>query len=315
MLVLVFGLVLVSGCSGSTPPPEVSTDATAAAGPSASGPTDVAEAAPTALDAAAQAALLDIKDRQKCNRVTGCAPLTTLLSRGPAVLDAVAATLAAAPHADGYWAVALTDALGELGAAFQAKTGIEVAPTFGASKLLATQINQGAPFDLFMSADVKQIDAVIAEGGCDAGSKALYGRGHLVIWTRDGGVKGAESLAELADARFRRIAIANPDTAPYGAAARAALEKAGLWSELEARIVKGENLRQALQMAESGNADVAIVSRSLAIGSKGVWHPIDDALHAPIEQALVVCHGGKALADFILGPEGQAILARWGLDR
>ncbi|MFO0749010.1 MAG: molybdate ABC transporter substrate-binding protein [Myxococcota bacterium] len=83
----------------------------------------------------------------------------------------------------------LTYALGELGAAFQAKTGIEVAPTFGASKLLATQINQGAPFDLFMSADVKQIDAVIAEGGCDAGSKALYGRGHLVIWTRDGGVK------------------------------------------------------------------------------------------------------------------------------
>jgi molybdate transport system substrate-binding protein len=216
----------------------------------------------------------------------------------------------------------LTQALPELAAAFQAQTGVEVAPSFGASKLLALQILEGAPFDLFLSADTALVDDVVARGRCDAATRATYGRGHLVMWVRDGAAP--RDLASLVGADVRHIAIANPETAPYGAAARQALERAGVWERVADRVVNGENVRQALQFVESGNADVALVARALVIGQRGAWTPVPAALHAPLVQSLVVCgargaDGGlgrasaRAFAQFVTGPEGQAILARWGL--
>jgi molybdate transport system substrate-binding protein len=119
-----------------------------------------------------------------------------------------------------------------------------------------------------------------------------------------------------------RVAIANPEHAPYGAAAFDALKRAGLWEEVKDKLVFGENVRQALQFAATGDADAAIVARSLEGTTPGVFTRVDPALHAPIEQAIVVCRGtapdaradadARAFARFVASDEGRAILARHG---
>ncbi|HEX3851861.1 MAG TPA: molybdate ABC transporter substrate-binding protein, partial [Polyangiaceae bacterium] len=143
-------------------------------------------------------------------------------------------------------------------------------------------------------------------------------RGKIVLWVK--GSDGAQlSLAALNDARFKHIAIANPEHAPYGMAAREALTHAGVWSQVSERMVYGENVQQTLELAQSGNADVAIVGLSLALGtSGGSWSLIDEASYTPIDQSLVVCrHGTNAaaaqkLADFLKAPAGRAILRKYG---
>jgi molybdate transport system substrate-binding protein len=123
----------------------------------------------------------------------------------------------------------------------------------------------------------------------------------------------------LADARFKHIAIANPEHAPYGKAARDALTRAGVWANVSDRMVYGENVQQTFELARSGNADVAIVGLSLAIGApQGSWALVDEALYAPIEQALVVCShgtnaaGARRLKAFIEAPAGRAIFRKFG---
>jgi molybdate transport system substrate-binding protein len=214
----------------------------------------------------------------------------------------------------------LAHAFAELGPAFsaQSSTPIELKLSFGATGLLARQIKQGAPFDLFLAANISYVEQVVKAGACDAASVASYARGRLVIWVKGAG--GAElTLAALSDARFKRIAIANPEHAPYGKAAREALTDAGVWSGVSQRMVYGENVQQAFELAQSGNADVAIVGLSLAIGAaQGSWAMVDEASHAPIEQALVVCKhgtnaaGARRLKAFIEGPAGRAILRKSG---
>jgi molybdate transport system substrate-binding protein len=140
----------------------------------------------------------------------------------------------------------------------------------------------------------------------------------LVIWVK--GTGGAElTPTSLAHARFKHIAIANPDHAPYGKAARDALTRAGVWSNVSERMVYGENVQQAFELAHSGNADAAIVGLSLALVAKeGSWAMVDEALYAPIEQALVVCNhgsnaaGARRLKAFLEAPAGRAILRKYG---
>lgn len=211
----------------------------------------------------------------------------------------------------------LSAAFAELGKAFEKQTGNKLLFTFGATGLLARQLRERAPFDVFAAASASFVDDVVAAGACDARTRAKYGRGHLALWTRD---EQAElSLAALRDARFKRIAIANPEHAPYGKAAREALVSAGLWSELEPRVVYAENVRQALQFAESGNAEAALVALSLVLTLReGRFVQVDTALHRPIEQELVVCrHGkneraGRSFAEFVSSPAGRAIMRRYG---
>ncbi len=212
----------------------------------------------------------------------------------------------------------LTRAFEELGRAFAARTGQRVAFTFGASGMLARQVREGAPFDLFASASSAFVDDVLATGACDRSTRALYAHGHLVVWSKRG-VAPAAALADLADARFRRIAIANPEHAPYGRAAREALQNRRLWAALEPRIVYGENNRQAHQFAQSGNAEAALVALSLVIGtSDGAYTQVDQALHAPIDQTLVAClrgknaAGGRAFASFVAGADGRGLMRRYG---
>ena len=136
----------------------------------------------------------------------------------------------------------------------------------------------------------------------------------------DEGRGGTElTPSALSDARFKHIAIANPEHAPYGKAAREALTRAGVWDRIARRVVYGENVQQTFELAQSGNADVAIVGLSLAIGSdKGTWAMVDESLYAAIDQALVVCKhgtnaaGARRLKAFIEAPAGRAILRKFG---
>jgi molybdate transport system substrate-binding protein len=212
----------------------------------------------------------------------------------------------------------LTLAFEELGKVFEKDTGQKVTFSFAASGALAKQLGQGAPFDLFAAANPSFADAVVEAGACDGASKARYALGYLVAWSKQGGARLA-SLSDLARPEIQRIAIANPEHAPYGKAAREALLRAGVWSAVEAKIVHGENVRQALQFAQTGNADVAIVALSLvAQDHSGHALAIDPRLHAPIEQTLVVCRrgkneaGGRAFARLVASPEGQRLLKRYG---
>ncbi|MFD2364963.1 molybdate ABC transporter substrate-binding protein [Pseudoduganella sp. GCM10020061] len=132
----------------------------------------------------------------------------------------------------------------------------------GASGSLFAQVKNGAPFDVFMSADMEYPARLAREGAADGKSLMQYASGQLVYWTSAPGVLPARGLATLLDPRVRRIAIANPDVAPYGKAAREVLIAAGLWEELQPRLVLGENVAQAAQFAHSGNAQAALLSLS-----------------------------------------------------
>jgi molybdate transport system substrate-binding protein len=214
-------------------------------------------------------------------------------------------------------ASSVTSAFEEIGRAFQARTGTPVRFVFGASGSLAQQLDAGAPFDVLAAADEASVARVVESGACDRSTAGEYARGRLVVWTREG-VAPPQTLAELADPRFARVALANPEHAPYGSAAREALRRAGLWSTVEPRVVYAENIRQALQFAETGNVDVAFVAQSLVIDEARPHLLVDESMHAPIVQSLVVCRrgarreDGRAFAEFVRSAEGVAILRRFG---
>lgn len=231
---------------------------------------------------------------------------------------------APAPHHHATLQVAaasdLTVAFEELGQLFEARTGQRVTFSFGASGALAKQLSQGAPFDLFAAANAAYVDSAVQSGACDGATKALYARGHIVLWSKSGAP--LRELDELANPQIRHIAIANPDHAPYGKAAKEALIAAGVWSRVESKVVQAENVRQALQFAQTGNADVALVALSLvARDGSGSRLAIDPSLHRPIEQTLVVCKhgrnvdGGREFAKLVESSEGQAVLERHGFGR
>jgi molybdate transport system substrate-binding protein len=213
----------------------------------------------------------------------------------------------------------LAFAFPELATAFERETGTHVTFTFGSTGQLAKQIGEGAPYDVFAAANVSYVDEVVRADACDATTEAPYARGRIALWSKRGLVAPPASLADLTAPRFAKIAIANPAHAPYGKAAREALQRAGVWDALEPRIVYGENVQQALQFAASGNAEVAIVALSIALANQdGVYEPIDASAHAPIDQAMVVCKRGKdraralAFTRYVNAPAGRAIMQRHG---
>jgi molybdate transport system substrate-binding protein len=212
----------------------------------------------------------------------------------------------------------LAKAFTEVAREFKARTGIAVNLELGSSGLLAKQIEQGAPFSLFAAANRSFVDQVIEAGKCDAATAHSYARGQIVVYT-PAGVDKPGRLGDLAAPRFHKIAIANPEHAPYGRAARQALEKAGVWPAIQDRIVLGENIQATMLYARDHNADAAIVALSLAIQSEdGAFLPIDPDLYAPLDQAMVVCGTGdgaaaaRQFADFISSREGREVMTRYG---
>lgn len=197
---------------------------------------------------------------------------------------------------------------------FHRAAGANVRFTFASSGQLSQQIDNGAPYDVFLSANEKFATDGARAGYLDAASVRTYALGRIALWSRAGNIR---TLDQLKDASVLHIAIANPEFAPYGVAARQALEKSGLWSTLQSKILYGENIRQTLQYAETGNADAAIVAWSLVYDRGGILLPAD--LHQPIRQAAAVVRSSKQpvlagrFLDFLASPAGHAILQSHGL--
>lgn len=208
----------------------------------------------------------------------------------------------------------LRPAFTEIAEAFERETGTKVTLSFGSSGQLAQQLVNGAPFDLFASASVDYVDEVLDAGRGDRATKATYAFGRIVVWSRDRRL----TLDDLAGRDVPRVAIANPDHAPYGKAAEQALERSGNLGAVRPKLVLGENIADTQRLARSGEADAAIVALSLAIASKGEWTRIPERLHQPLEQALVVTGTGargeaaRAFAAYVNGEEGRRVMRRYG---
>jgi len=214
-------------------------------------------------------------------------------------------------------------AMEELAKEFESQTGTRVEVTSGSSGNFFAQIQSGAPFDLFFSADVEYPRKLEAAGLVGPGTLFEYAQGQIVIWTPadeplDVSRRGWNALL---DPRVQRIAIANPALAPYGRAAVAALQKAGIYEQVKTKLVYGENISQAAQFAQSGNAQAGIIALSLALApgmKNGKAWEIPAGMYPPIEQAAVVLKNGKnkstalAFMDFIKSASGRKILQKHG---
>jgi molybdate transport system substrate-binding protein len=212
----------------------------------------------------------------------------------------------------------LTPAFEELGRSFEQSTGIRIVYNFGSTGMLTKQIENGAPVDVFAAANVEFIDALDRKGLIIPDTKALYARGRITIWMKPESTLKIERLEDLARPEVERIGIANPEHAPYGMAAREALQAARIWDVVQPKCVFGENIRQTLQYAESGNVNVSIVALSLSVQSTGRWILIPEELHKPLDQALAVLkrtrreQQARKFATFINGEQGRPIMRKYG---
>ena len=217
----------------------------------------------------------------------------------------------------------LSYAMNEIAANFQKATGCTVRLSLGSSGNFSTQIENGAPFDVLFSADISYPRKLEAAGLAAPGSTYLYAIGKIVLWTREGSrVDVTQGFSALRDIRIKKIAIANPEHAPYGRAAEEALRQSGVYESVKSRLVLGENISQAAEFVESGNADVGIVALSLAVSpamkNQGRYWIIPEELHAPIQQGMVIVRGAanpqgaQQLLDYVKMPATAALLERYG---
>lgn len=212
----------------------------------------------------------------------------------------------------------LTFAFQEIGQLFEEEQGVKVVFNFGSTGQLAQQIEHGTPVDLFAAANVSYIEELEKQGLILPDSKALYARGRITLWTRTDSRLSLQEVKDLARPDVKRVAIANPDHAPYGIAAQEAMQSVGVWEAVQPKLVLGENVRQTLQYAETGNVDVAVIALSLSVQSKGKWTLIPQELHRPIDQMLAVIKGtphereARAFAAFINGARGRPIMRKYG---
>jgi molybdate transport system substrate-binding protein len=244
---------------------------------------------------------------------------TILVALGAAVVpraNAQAPSLTIAAAAD------LRFALDEVLKPFRAAhPGVRIDVIYGSSGKLATQIRNGAPFDVFLSADRAFADALHQEG-LSTGAPRLYAVGHLVAWSADAEL-GRQSLAMLVrDARVKRFAIANPEHAPYGMRAMEALRSQGLQDAVMPKLVLGDNIAQAAQFIETGAAQAGLIALSLvlspALQGRGAYTRVPEAWHSPLEQAFVLTRRAKdnplahAFASYLDSPAARTTLRRYG---
>jgi len=215
-------------------------------------------------------------------------------------------------------------AMGDLAGAFEKQSGIKVVASYGSSGNFRSQIQNGAPFDLFFSADVEYPKQLVANGFADGDLLTVYAHGHLILWASaeeklDLSHRGFDALK---DRRVEKIAIANPELAPYGRAAVSALKGAGVYEAVKAKLIFGENISQAAQFTQSGNAQVGILARSLVSADSmknGETWEVPANRYPAIEQAAVVVHASTnkkaawAFLEFVKGPAGRQILSNYGL--
>lgn len=232
--------------------------------------------------------------------------------------------LAFSAHAEKITVAAAADlkfAMEELVVAFKkSNPGDEVDVIYGSSGKFQTQIQQGAPYDMFFSADIG-FPRELAKAGLAGSEVKSYAFGRIVLWSASQDATKM-TLSSLADPKITRIAIANPKHAPYGKRAEEALRAAGLWEKVEPKLVYGENIAQTAQYVLTGNAQVGIVALSLAVNaelsSKGGYWLVPDMLHQPLEQGFVITKRAesnpvaKRFADYVSSKPARAVMTKYG---
>jgi molybdate transport system substrate-binding protein len=240
---------------------------------------------------------------------------------------ALALLLCVSAFAQELTAAAATDlsaALPEIAAKYKSRTGREVRLTFGASGTLTTQIRNGAPFDIFFSADEEYPKQLIDEGLADPKTLYRYAAGRLVLWVPNDSTLDISKfgMQALLDPAAKKIAIANPQHAPYGRAAEAALRHFGIYDQVSSRLVLGENVSQAAQFVESGNAQAGLIALSHALApalkSKGRYWTIPLDAYPTLNQSAVVLtrskqqEAAREFLEFMRSPEATSLLAAHG---
>jgi molybdate transport system substrate-binding protein len=212
----------------------------------------------------------------------------------------------------------LRPVLQEIVPLFERSAAATVTIVFGSSGILAQQIRNGAPADVFFAANESYIDGLIPDGLIVSDSRTKYARGRIVVATSKATTVDIRSLQDLRNPQVRRISIANPRHAPYGVAAQQALEAAGLWKDVQPKLVFGENVQQAVQFIRSGSVEAGIVARSLVDAPDLKWQLVDDKLHAPLSQmaAIIARSSNQALAHsflaFVTGTQGHSVMRQFG---
>jgi molybdate transport system substrate-binding protein len=210
-----------------------------------------------------------------------------------------------------------TEPAREIAAAFEKATSNKAVLSFGATGQFYAQIAQGAPFEILISADKATPAKAISEGHAVAGTAFTYAVGKLVLFSKTSGLALGE--ATLKEGKFAKIAIANPATAPYGAAAVETMKALGVYDALQAKIVQGNNIGQTFQFIDTGNAEVGFVALSQVILAKdGSRWMVPSNLYSPIAQDAVLLKNGagnaaaKAFLAFLKGPEARAVIEKYG---
>lgn len=235
---------------------------------------------------------------------------------------AIAAGCSREPSAHPTLAVAaaanLTEMLNTAGPAFEAHTGIHPLFSFASTAQLTQQIENAAPFDIFLAADASHIDQLDQEHLLVPGSRAVYAIGVLALWIPPNSAAMITGLEGLVSPAVRTIAIAKPELAPYGKAAVDSLQAAGIWNQVQPKVVYAENIAMARQYGDSGNADAVFTAYSLVIKDQGKIIPVDEKLHQPIRQALGILASSKnpaaarKFAGFFLAGAGRDTLRQYG---
>lgn len=213
-------------------------------------------------------------------------------------------------------------AMDEVATAFRkAHPGEEVEIIYGSSGKAHTQIQQGAPYDLYFSADIAFPNELIEQGLAASSKVTPYALGRIVLWSANMDAS-TMTLASLADPRIAHVATANPKHAPYGKRAEEALRAAKLWDTVEPKMIYGENITQAAQFVQTGNAEVGVIALSLAVSpelsSKGGYYLIPDNLHEPLEQGFIILKRAqnnplaRQFADYMNSPQARAVMTKYG---
>jgi molybdate transport system substrate-binding protein len=216
-------------------------------------------------------------------------------------------------------------AMQDIAAQFQKQTGKSVEVIYGSSGNFFQQLQNGAPFDIFFSANLDYAKKLEAAGLTEPGSYYQYAKGKIVIWVpKESKLKLSSGLEALLDPSVKKVAVANPEHAPYGQAAVAAMQKEGVYDKVKTKLVLGENISQTASFVISGSADVGIVALSLALSpnmkDKGRYFEIPTGEYPPMEQACVILSSSKnkeaarQFLGFIKTPPMGELLEKYGFD-
>lgn len=248
---------------------------------------------------------------------TSKSSLAFLLALSFLAVPARAQEVAVAAAAD------LKFAMADVAAQYEKQTGNKVNVTYGSSGNFFAQLQNGAPFDLFFSADIDYARKLETAGLTEPGTLYLYAIGRIIIWSPANSPLDVSKSGwkALLDEQVKKIAIANPEHAPYGRAAVAAMQKAGIYDQVKSKLVLGDNISQAAQFVQSGNAQAGIVALSLAVSDAmkdGKRWDIPQDMHPPIEQAAIMMksprnkEAARAFLNFVKSDAGRATLAKYG---